>query len=96
LRELPVKIIGKKVTEGREANVSIRSEGMSSAELTAGLSERGIAAKNGHFYAARLIRSLGFEDPDDGVLRLSFSLYNTMEETEKTLEALSTLLDRKQ
>ena len=66
---------------------------MTSAQLTARLAERGVAAKNGHFYAARLIQALGFEDMDDGALRLSFALYNTAEETELVVKGLSEILE---
>lgn len=92
LRGLPVRIVGRDRAEGREANVSIASKPHRSAELAAHLAKRGVAAKNGHFYAARLVESLGFDDPDDGVLRMSFSVYNTAEETDRALEALGEFL----
>ncbi|MCU0724137.1 MAG: hypothetical protein MUC63_11115 [Planctomycetes bacterium] len=47
-----------------------------------------MAVKHGHFYAARLIETLGFKDLADGVVRLSLSLYNTAEEVDRALEAL--------
>jgi selenocysteine lyase/cysteine desulfurase len=93
LGELPVRVVGRTVAEGRVANVSLSSDAHPSASLTARLAERGVAAKNGHFYAHRLMKALGFEDPDDGVLRLSFALYNTMEETEAVVRALSEILE---
>jgi selenocysteine lyase/cysteine desulfurase len=92
LRELPVRVLGRDSPLGREATVSLASRTHSSAELNAHLAERGVAAKNGHFYAARLIETLGFEDPGDGVLRLSFSLYNTIDEVDRALEALREVL----
>ncbi|MCB0636931.1 MAG: aminotransferase class V-fold PLP-dependent enzyme, partial [Lewinella sp.] len=54
LRTLPVRIYGRDTMDGREANIALRAEGKSSAELTAQLAQQGIAAKNGHFYAYRL------------------------------------------
>jgi selenocysteine lyase/cysteine desulfurase len=92
LAGLPVRVVGKLRSEGREANISFSSGAISSAELATRLAEHGVAAKNGHFYAARLVRHLGYPDPDDGVLRLSFALYNTEEETHRVVEALGRVL----
>jgi len=53
--------------------------------------QKGIAANNNHFYAYRLIKKLGI-DIDDGVLRLSFAHYNTMDETIRLIDALTAIL----
>jgi len=88
---LPVRIIGKSSIEGREANISLVSSTCSSQELSSLLATKGIAANNNHFYAYRLIKKLGI-DIDDGVLRLSFAHYNTMDETIRLIDALTAIL----
>jgi len=88
LRELPVRIFGRDTMEGREANLAIRSERIPSADLVQRLAERDIAAKNGHFYAYRLLKAMEVPDLNDGVLRLSLSHYNTEEEVERCVVAL--------
>ena len=88
---LPLRIIGKSSIEGREANISLLSSTCSSKELSSLLAKKGIAANNNHFYAYRLIKKLGI-DIDDGVLRLSFAHYNTMDETIRLIDALTAIL----
>jgi selenocysteine lyase/cysteine desulfurase len=91
LNSLPVRIIGRADMADREANISFVSPNHSSASLAKGLAERGIATKNGHFYAFRLLEKIGVA-PDDGVLRLSFAHYNTEEEATRVIDALNAIL----
>jgi selenocysteine lyase/cysteine desulfurase len=77
---------------GREANVAFRSETVSSKALLQHLADHDIAAKQGHFYAYRLLRALQVPDLDDGVLRLSLSHYNTTAEVARCLAALREVL----
>ena len=91
LNQLPVRIIGKSSIEGREANISLISSRHSSFSLCSQLAENGIATKNAHFYAYRLLERLGI-DPNDGVLRLSFSHYNTEDETTRLMDAMTAIL----
>lgn len=90
LRSLPVRILGKTRMEGREANVALTSHCHTSAELCRLISEKKIAAKHGHFYAHRIIDKMGI-DPEDGVLRLSFAHYNTLDETVRLVKGLTQL-----
>lgn len=92
LNDLPVRIFGRKSTEQREANIALSSPKISSKNLAGGLANYDIAAKNGHFYAYRLLQSMGVEDMNDGVLRISLSHYNTQEEVERCLIGLRDLL----
>jgi cysteine desulfurase family protein (TIGR01976 family) len=55
--------------------------------VAARLSKHGIMAGCGDFYGVRVIKALG-EDPDHGVLRLSFVHYTTQGEVVKLLNAL--------
>jgi selenocysteine lyase/cysteine desulfurase len=93
LASLPASVIGRNTPEGREANVALISENLTSARLSALIGEKGIATKHGHFYAYRIIRKMGL-DPDDGVLRLSFAHYNTMDETARLINALTDMLQK--
>jgi selenocysteine lyase/cysteine desulfurase len=60
-------------------------------EAAAQLSERGIMAGGGDFYAVRPLTALGV-DPEKGVLRLSFVHYTTQEEIDRLLNALDDIL----
>lgn len=91
LRELPLRVIGRARMQGREANIALISERHSSARLSAALAARGIAAGHGHFYAKRLLESVGVADPEDGVLRISFAHYNTADEVARVIDALREL-----
>jgi len=46
-----------------------------------------IATRNDNFYAWRCLKSLGI-DFDDGVVRLSLTHYNSIDETNKLINAL--------
>jgi len=91
LRELPLRIIGRARMDGREANIALLSERHTSAQLSAALAKRDIAAGHGHFYAKRLLESVGVRDSEDGVLRISFAHYNTAAEVARVIDALREL-----
>lgn len=92
LNQLPLRIIGKSSIKGREANISLISSTHSSALLASLLAKKGIAAKNGHFYAYRVLKALGIET-NDGVLRLSFAHYNSKEDTMRLIDALTCIFE---
>ena len=71
----------------RAPTVAFSVEGQSSLELAARLSEYRLGVGAGHFYAYRLVETLGY-DTDDGVLRASFVHYTTPEEIEQLINAL--------
>ena len=91
LTHLPTRIFGKDTIQGREANVALISENHTSARLSTLMGKKGIATKHGHFYAYRILKKMGL-NPDDGVLRLSFAHYNTMNETTRLIDALTDIL----
>ena len=93
LAHLPARILGKSTMQGREANVALISKNHTSARLSTLIGKKGIATKYGHFYAYRVIKKMGL-DPDDGVLRLSFAHYNTMNETMRLINALTDILSK--
>lgn len=90
ISQLPLRIVGRDHTEGREANIALTSTKKSSAVMSQHLATKDIAAGNGNFYAARLLGKVGISDIEDGVLRVSFSHYNTAEEVDRVIEALKT------
>jgi selenocysteine lyase/cysteine desulfurase len=92
LSDLPLRIIGKDVPHGREANIAITSNRLSSADMSKNLATDNIAAGHGHFYALRLLQKVGITDPEDGVLRLSFAHYNTREDVERVVSVLKSTL----
>lgn len=92
LNALPVRIFGRTTTAQREANIALTASGISSKALADGLADFDIAAKNGHFYAYRLLQAMGVEDMNDGVLRISLSHYNTLDEVERCVVGLRKLV----
>lgn len=64
--------------------VSLREPG---ADVAARLAKHGILAGGGSFYGVRVIEGLG-ENPDHGVLRMSFVHYTTQAEINQLLTAL--------
>jgi selenocysteine lyase/cysteine desulfurase len=86
--ELPLRVIGRTTSEGREANVALVSQQHSSAALSAALARNDIAAGSGDFYARRLIERIGLADPRDGVLRISFAHYNTIDDVNRVIDVL--------
>jgi len=57
------------------------------ARVTEAMAEAGIAVRDGHMYAPRLMRRLGVA-PDSGVVRVSLVHYNTLEEIRRFQDAL--------
>jgi cysteine desulfurase family protein (TIGR01976 family) len=77
-------------TRHRTPTFAIRLEGLHPDEAAEKLAHRGIFAWSGNFYAVDLIDRLGLTD-SGGVLRLGFTHYHTIDEVDRTLDALATL-----
>jgi cysteine desulfurase family protein (TIGR01976 family) len=86
-----VRIIGPGSRRPAVGTISFVSDRVRSAELPVELAQRGIGIRAGHMYAMRLCEALQI-DPSDGVVRISLLHYNTMEEIERTIEALDQVL----
>ncbi|MDX1444296.1 MAG: aminotransferase class V-fold PLP-dependent enzyme [Gammaproteobacteria bacterium] len=86
-----VELLGKAEITGRLPIISFVSKTMSSANIVAGLQERRIACRAGHFHARRLLESLDI-DPIDGAVRISFAHYNTQEDSAAVIAALEEIL----
>lgn len=54
------------------------------------LDERGIYVWNGNFYALNLVQRLGL-DIEEGLLRIGFCHYNTVDEVDRVLDAMGTM-----
>lgn len=81
-----VRLLGPGIAAHKSPTVAValRERG----EVVAGrLAKHGIMAGGGDFYGLRVIKALG-EDPDHGVLRLSFVHYTSKDEVDKLIRAL--------
>ncbi|MHA6687458.1 cysteine desulfurase-like protein [Mesorhizobium sp. A556] len=75
----------------RVPTISFTHSHLSTHAIAAALGERNIYAWSGHNYALEPARLLGL-DEDEGVVRLGVAHYNTMEEIERTLAALTEIV----
>jgi len=83
-----VRIIGPTHANlSRVPTISFVHSTKSSAEITAVVDRSGIGIRHGHMYAYHLCEALGL-DPEDGVVRISFVHYNTMDEVDRLIEVL--------
>lgn len=71
--------------------ISFRAKHKSSREVVQALEARKLAARHGNFNAHALLHACGI-DIDDGVVRVSFAHYNTMEEVQRLIAALDEVL----
>lgn len=87
-----VKIIGPKTGgPARVGTISFVHDTKSSREISDAVDPTGVAIRYGHMYAWHLCDSLGLAE-DDGVVRVSFVHYNTVEEIEKLIVVLDRVL----
>ncbi|PZR61884.1 MAG: cysteine desulfurase-like protein [Candidatus Eremiobacter antarcticus] len=75
----------------RVPTVSFTHSSCPSAEIARRLAGLGIFVWSGHNYALEIARSLAL-DEEDGVVRIGLAQYNTPQEIDKTISALSALL----
>ena len=76
--------------EWRAPTVSFTHHSITAEEIGAALAEHGIFTWAGNFYALELSEALGLEP--EGALRVGLLHYNTMEEVERFLRELSSIL----
>ncbi|MFO7608773.1 MAG: aminotransferase class V-fold PLP-dependent enzyme [Candidatus Krumholzibacteriia bacterium] len=87
-----VRVIGpQEAGPARVGTVSFVHERLTAREIAAILDRTAIAVRHGHMYAWHLVEALGL-DLEDGVLRVSFVHYNTLDEIERLIEVLDTIL----
>lgn len=76
--------------EHRAPTFAVRLEGHTSEEVAIRLGEQGIFVWDGHYYAVAAMDRLGLLE-QGGLVRIGFVHYNTTEEVDRVLEALSDL-----
>jgi len=85
-----VRLIGPDDAQMRAPTVTLHLN-RPAEPVAAALAEMGIMAGGGDFYAVRALTAMGI-DPDNGVLRLSFTHYTTESEVNKLIAALDKVL----
>ncbi|HPA59133.1 MAG TPA: cysteine desulfurase-like protein [Synergistales bacterium] len=90
-----VEVVGPDFGKGKRVpTVSFTMEGMDPIDVCTLLDRRGICAWDGHFYAVRPIEVLGLLEKG-GVTRVGVSLYNTADEVQRLLEAVTDIAEGK-
>ena len=84
-----LNLIGRNKIENknRAPTISFTSKNITSGELSNFLVKNKIATRNDNFYAWRCLRALNI-DPKDGVVRISLTHYNSLEEVQLLIEVL--------
>ena len=85
-----VRLLGPSEAASRAPTVAL-SLNRAAEPVAAALAEHGIMAGGGDFYAVRALEAMGV-DPEQGVLRLSFTHYTSEAEVSKLIEALDLVL----
>ena len=88
-----VKVIGINSADHRlrAPTIAFYSEKIKSADIAKALFDAKVGGGQDHFYAYRLIDTLGV-DMDDGVVRLSLLHYNSVEDVERAVSVLDQIL----
>ena len=89
LSGLPEKceLYGPPTMDGRVSTFAFNIEGRSAREVAERLGEQNLAVWHGNYYAVEVMRRLGLEP--EGAVRAGIVHYNTAEEVDRLLEALS-------
>jgi len=82
------RLHGIPAMDGRVPTFAITHESLSPQEAATRLGERGFAVWYGNYYAVEMMERLGL---DDGAVRIGIVHYNTTDEVERLLAALSQL-----
>lgn len=80
-----IKIYGHQDVKNRLGVISFNIEGIHPHDIAGFLDEEGIAVRSGHHCAQPLMRRLGM----DNAVRVSFYIYNTVEEIDKFIHILN-------
>ena len=80
------------MSERRVATFAIAVDGIPDEEVAAQMAARGIYVWAGHYYAVNVMERLGVLD-DGGLVRIGFCHYSTVEEVDRTLNALADLAE---
>jgi selenocysteine lyase/cysteine desulfurase len=85
-----VRLLGPATAKDRAPTVALALN-RAAEPVAAELAKYGIMAGGGDFYAVRALNGMGV-DPEQGVLRLSFTHYTTKAEIDQLLNALDDVL----
>jgi cysteine desulfurase family protein (TIGR01976 family) len=86
-----VRLVGRKSGAARAPVFAFTVAGHSSKEFPPALAGKKIGLLNGHYYAHRLVDSLGLL-PQGGVVRASLAHYNSADEVQRLITALDALI----
>jgi cysteine desulfurase family protein (TIGR01976 family) len=88
-----IRLVGAPVADHavRAPTIAFWSPGRSSEEIYNALIDARVSCGHGNFYAWRLVEALGL-DPNDGVVRISMVHYNTLDEVQRAIDALTRVL----
>lgn len=87
-----VKVWGsREITRSRLPTISFSHTEKSPAEIASKIDSHQIGVKTGHMASYRLMEKLGL-DPNSGVVRVSFSHYNSIEEVNRLISILEKVL----
>lgn len=78
--------------EIRVATFAVAVDGVPAAEVAAEMAARGIYVWAGHYYAVNVMERLGVLDAG-GLVRIGFCHYNTLDEVDRALEILGSLVE---
>lgn len=82
-----IRLLGPTDARKKAATVSVQTLKATPREVAERLAQRGVIAGASHFYAVRLLEALNI-NPDEGVLRLSFVHYTSLDEVQQLIRAL--------
>lgn len=86
-----VKVYGPPVgADDRAPTLSFTIQGQHALSVAQALSDRGILAWDGDFYAVNVVDTLGIRE-QGGLVRLGLAPYNTTAEVDRTLEAIEAI-----
>ena len=80
------RLFGQRTMKGRVATFGIAHERLTVTQLSKQLAEEEIFTWAGNFYALPLTETLGLEP--EGMLRIGFLHYNTLDEVDRVIKAL--------
>ena len=88
-----VRLIGRASGDPalRAPTLSLALSQHAPGDIANGLAQMDIGVGHGHFYSHRAVQALGI-DPNVGVLRISMCHYNTVQEVDRLISGLDTLL----
>jgi cysteine desulfurase family protein (TIGR01976 family) len=91
IAEMPsVTLVGQPTTEARTPTFAIDVAGRTSDEVAEALGAQGIFVWSGNYYAYEVMNRLG---RPDGLVRVGFVHYNTVDEVDRVLDAIQRIID---